>query len=78
MENREHLDALLEIRSLMERSSRFISLSGLAGVGAGLSALLGSSLVYTYLQVLPFSAASSDYLVLADYERGPCSTIDCA
>ena len=69
MENREHLDALQEIRSLMERSSRFISLSGLSGVGAGLSALLGASLVYAYLQALPFGAASSYYPVLADYER---------
>ncbi len=39
--NNEELQALSEIRSLMERSSRFISLSGLSGVFAGLFALLG-------------------------------------
>lgn len=42
----EQLQQLSEIRSLMERSSRFISLSGLSGVGAGISALIGSSIAY--------------------------------
>ncbi len=37
----EPLDTLTEIRALMERSSRFISLSGLSGVFAGTFALLG-------------------------------------
>ena len=39
----EQLQNLAEIRSLMERSSRFISLSGLSGVGAGVCALVGSA-----------------------------------
>jgi hypothetical protein len=39
------LETLTEIRSLMERSSRFISLSGLAGVFAGIFALLGAAAV---------------------------------
>ncbi|MCF6141484.1 hypothetical protein L1S34_09325 [Flavobacterium sp. K77] len=34
---------LVHIRSMMERSSRFISLSGLSGVFAGIFALLGAS-----------------------------------
>jgi len=38
----EHLRDLSEIRSLMERSSRFISLSGLSGISAGLIALVGA------------------------------------
>ena len=37
----EYLDDLKEIRSIMEQSSRFISLSGLSGVMAGVYALLG-------------------------------------
>ena len=37
---------LSHIRSMMERSSRFISLSGLSGVFAGLFALVGS--IYAY------------------------------
>lgn len=47
MENTEkHLETLKDIKSLMERSSRFISLSGLAGVNAGIFALLGAAAVY--------------------------------
>ena len=47
----EQLQQLSEIRSLMERSSRFISLSGLSGVGAGISALLGAALAYWRIDV---------------------------
>lgn len=36
------LAQLTEIRAIMERSSRFLSLSGLSGVGAGVVALVGS------------------------------------
>lgn len=50
----EHLETLTEIRSLMERSSRFISLSGLSGVWAGVIALLGAAAAYLYLDTLPF------------------------
>ena len=47
MKNPEnHLETLSEIRSLMERSSRFISLSGLSGVFAGIFALIGAFAVY--------------------------------
>lgn len=37
---------LSHIRQMMERSSRFISLSGLSGVSAGLTALAGAAYVY--------------------------------
>lgn len=43
--NTEPLETIAEIRSLMERSSRFISLSGLAGVFAGTFALMGAAAV---------------------------------
>lgn len=39
--SQKHQEDLSHIRSMMERSSRFISLSGLSGVFAGLSALIG-------------------------------------
>jgi len=43
MESRNNpSETLDEIRSLMERSSRFISLSGLSGVAAGLFAIIGA------------------------------------
>jgi len=44
------LAQLTEIRAIMERSSRFISLSGLSGVGAGVVALAGTALGHYYLQ----------------------------
>lgn len=44
----EHLKNLKEIRSIMERSSRFLSLSGLSGIFAGIVALVGALAVYVY------------------------------
>ncbi|MFD1469213.1 hypothetical protein ACFQ48_13345 [Hymenobacter caeli] len=43
------LAQLTEIRAIMERSSRFLSLSGLSGVGAGVVALLGAAAGHFYL-----------------------------
>lgn len=48
---------LKEIKDLMNRSSRFISLSGLSGISAGLIAILGAYFAYQTV----FN--SSDYLV---------------
>lgn len=45
----ERLKDIAEIRSLMEENSKFLSLSGLSGVGAGLVALLGAYGTYQYL-----------------------------
>ncbi|MBL4658106.1 MAG: hypothetical protein JKX73_08915 [Flavobacteriales bacterium] len=47
-EQEEHIENLTEIRNLMERSTRFISLSGLSGVAAGLSALVGAAVAYRH------------------------------
>ena len=47
MENdREPIQQLTEIRDLMERSSRFISLSGLSGIASGVVALAGSAIAF--------------------------------
>ncbi len=43
------LESLSDIKQLMERSSRFISLSGLSGVFAGLYALAGAGIGYWYM-----------------------------
>lgn len=53
-DSNQHLETLSEIRALMERSSRFISLSGLSGIFAGFFALLGAAAVYWYLDMTPF------------------------
>lgn len=60
----EHLENLSEIRSLMERSSRFISLSGLSGVIAGIFAILGATAAYYYISTHPHS---SGYYYYYDY-----------
>ncbi len=50
MENpKEQLEQIKEIRNIMERSSRFISLSGLAGVFAGFFALAGAGAFYVFV-----------------------------
>ncbi|MEQ7801191.1 hypothetical protein ABDJ41_15415 [Pedobacter sp. ASV1-7] len=47
----EQLNALNDIKKLMDRSSRFISLSGLSGVFAGLTALVGAYLAHNEINV---------------------------
>ena len=39
-DNKKHIEDIAEIRSLMEKSSKFISLSGLSGILAGIFALI--------------------------------------
>ncbi len=46
MENEKYLNDLTEIKNLMNRSSRFLSLSGLSGILAGTYALVGAWLAY--------------------------------
>ena len=46
MKEKEIEDELVSIRSMMERSSKFISLSGLSGVLAGVYALVGAALTF--------------------------------
>lgn len=53
MKEQDHIQNLAEIRSMMERSSRFMSLSGLAGVMAGVYAIIGAILAYTYFDFNP-------------------------
>lgn len=54
LSQQEHLQELREIRTLMERSSRFIGLSGLSGVAAGVCAIIGATAAYLYLDIVPF------------------------
>ena len=49
MEEKQIQDDLASIRSLMERSSKFISLSGLSGILAGVYALLGAGGAYYFV-----------------------------
>lgn len=48
-QNEQSLETLQDIKRMMERSSRFISLSGLSGISAGVCALIGAWLAYPYV-----------------------------
>ena len=45
----QYLQSIQEIRSMMERSSKFMSLSGLSGIGAGIAALISGTIAAIYL-----------------------------
>ena len=57
------LETLSEIRQIMERSSRFISLSGMSGVFAGLYALAGAYVAYDYLNLVDLGYFSGQRIV---------------
>jgi hypothetical protein len=46
MEKEKYLNDISEIKNLMDKSSRFLSLSGLSGILAGLYCLIGAGLAY--------------------------------
>lgn len=49
MDSNKYLDDISKIKDLMNRSSRFISLSGLSGIMAGIYALVGAIITYFFL-----------------------------
>ena len=52
-EEQKYIRDIAEIRSMMERSSKFLSLSGMAGVMAGIYALAGAFIAYTTFSFNP-------------------------
>jgi len=46
MESKDYLKDISEIKNMMHKSSRFISLSGLSGILAGIYALIGAAIAY--------------------------------
>ncbi len=46
---KDHLKDISEMRALMERNSKFLSLSGLSGVSAGICALIGAFVAWRFL-----------------------------
>ncbi len=63
----EQLENLKEIRSILERSSRFISLSGLIGIVVGIIAIFGVIGAYLYLGI---GVTQPGYYNLALTENG--------
>ena len=65
MKNKEdYIRDLAEVRSMMERSTRFLSLSGLSGVLAGFYALVGSIIAWRVLEFDPQAVFDSTTGVL--------------
>lgn len=62
----DQLNALNDIRNIMDRSSRFISLSGLSGVFAGITALIGAYLAHN--ELTKYLSGNFGYGVNADTE----------
>lgn len=59
-EKNRQLNEISEIRTLMERSTQYLSLSGLSGVAAGIIALLGAGIVYYDFAYLAIGGYSYD------------------
>lgn len=66
MNTQNPLEDLKEIRKMMETSSKFLSLSGLSGISAGIIALLGSGLAWYLID--QFQIKSLHYLVTDQYD----------
>ncbi len=62
MEPNKYLQDLSDIRTMMQKSTRFISLSGLSGILAGIYALTGAAIAYLLVTNSPRS-----YLILDGY-----------
>lgn len=62
----QHLDQLAEIRNIMDKSTRFISLSGLSGVVAGIAALVGAWFAYRYFGYNYYYPKMAEYLFQQD------------
>ena len=54
-----NIDDLKHIRSMMERSTKFLSLSGMSGIVAGVAALIGAALVYAMVYLHTFDITSN-------------------
>jgi len=62
-EEQDYIRDIAEMRSLMERSSKFLSLSGLAGIMSGIYGLGGAFIVYNVFEFNPDQADLSTDLV---------------
>jgi hypothetical protein len=71
MTNNEHLDQINHIKKMMEENSKFLSLSGLSGVFAGITALVGAFFAYGILKdygISPFGNQLREYIFEKDID----------
>ena len=70
MTNKDYLKDISDIKNMMNKSSRFNSLSGISGIATGLYAIIGSLIAYQYVVKNNIEVNNLDnntfYLLLAD------------
>lgn len=67
MEADKYLNDISEIKNMMNRSSRFISLSGLSGIMAGIYSLIGAYLAYQTIYFDTSDLGAYKTLVISEY-----------
>lgn len=67
MEANKYLNDISEIKNMMNRSSRFISLSGLSGILAGIYSLIGAFLAYKTIYFDGAELGSYKTLVISEF-----------
>ena len=67
MEANKYLNDISEIKNMMNRSSRFISLSGLSGILAGFYSLLGAYFAYKTIYFDGSQMGSYKTLIISEY-----------
>ncbi len=70
-----HLEQINDIKQLMERSSRFISLSGWSGIAAGVCALVGAWLAYGVIHPAGDGNGVRNYATVNSPKDGNYSTL---
>lgn len=66
MEANKYLNDISEIKNMMNKSSRFISLSGLSGVLAGIYSLIGAYLTYKIIYTDSYELGSYRNLIVTE------------
>ena len=72
-EHQQTLDTLKDIRNIMDRSSRFISLSGWSGVAAGICALTGAIFAYPVVHSTQFARYEQQHGI---FRKDPIELMD--
>jgi len=69
MESNKYLDDISEIKNMMSRSSRFMSLSGLSGILAGIYAIIGAFIAKLNIGNYILSSNSSEFLSKTEFNQ---------
>ncbi len=70
----DHLEDIKQIRSIMERSSKFLTLSGFPGIFAGIAALIGVATAYWHFNI---AFTDNGFYKLAKTSKGELNSDFC-